>query len=103
MDWVKVVLTININSKKVSKSAMGRFRIENGVKVYTIKWLGRLRPNGQHILVVIKVIIKEDVEKLFRLNSILFSGGIIVMLLVKEQRTPVAYFKYRRFGHKARD
>ena len=36
-DWVEVPLAININGGKVSKSAMERFRVENGVEVYTIR------------------------------------------------------------------
>ena len=39
MDWVKVPLAIDINSKKVSKSAIERFKIENSIKVYIMRWL----------------------------------------------------------------
>jgi len=45
-DWVKVALAIDIDSGKVSKSAIERFGVENGVEVYTMRWLGRLRPSG---------------------------------------------------------
>ena len=98
-----MALAMDINSKKVSKLAMERFRMENGVEVYIIRWLGRLRPSGQYILVVIKVATKENIEKLLRLNSVLFSRGMILVLLFKEQYTPVACFKYKRFGYKAKD
>ena len=30
---------MDINSRKVSKSAIECFRVENGIKVYIIKWL----------------------------------------------------------------
>jgi len=98
-----VALVIDINSRKISKLVIEQFRIKNGVKVYIMRWLRRLRPSSQYILVVIKVVIKEDIEKLLRLNSILFSGGIILVLLFKEQCTLVAYFKYKRFRYRARD
>ena len=52
---------------------------------------------------VIKVVIKEDAEKLLRLDSISFSGGIIIVSLFKEQYTLVVYFKCRRFRYRARD
>ena len=45
-DWVEVALAIDINSGKVSKSAMERFGEENGVEVCTMRWLGRPRPSG---------------------------------------------------------
>ena len=45
-DWVKVPLVIDINSGKVSKLALERFGIENGVEVCIIRWLGQLRPRG---------------------------------------------------------
>jgi len=46
MDWVKVFLVIDIDSRKVSKLAIERFRIENGVEVYIIRWLRQLRLCG---------------------------------------------------------
>jgi len=52
---------------------------------------------------IIKVVIKEDVEKLLMSNNILFRGGAIIILLFKEQCTPIACYKYKRFGYKARD
>ena len=75
---------MDIDSGKVSKSAMERFGVENGVEVCTMRWLGKPRPSGQHASVVIKVATKEDAEKLLRMNSVLFSGGVIVVLLFKE-------------------
>ena len=47
--------------------------------------------------------IKEDAEKLLRIDSILFNRGVIVILLFKKQYTLVVYFKCRRFGYRARD
>jgi len=94
---------MDIDSRKVSKLAIERFGVENRVEVYIIRWLGRPRPSGQHMLVVVKVATKEDIEKLLRMDSILFSGGAIVVSLFKERYTPMACFKYRRFGHRARD
>ena len=47
--------------------------------------------------------IKEDVKKLFISDNILFRGGVIIILLFKEQRTPIACYKYRRFGHRAKN
>jgi len=49
-----------------------------------MRWLKRLRPSGQHILVVIKIATKEDAEKLLRLDSVSFSRGIILVLLFKK-------------------
>ena len=103
VDQVKVALVIDIDSKKVRKLAIKRFRVENRVEVYIIRQLRRPRPSGQYVLVVIKVATKEDAEKLLRINSVLFGGGAIVVSLFKEQRTLVACFKYRRFRHRARD
>jgi len=102
-DWVEVALVMDIDSGKVSKSAMERFRMENGVEVCTMRWLGRPRPSGQHASVVIKVATKEDAEKLLRLDSVSFSRGAILVSPFEERRTPVACFKCRRFGHRARD
>lgn len=45
---------------------------------------------------------KEDAEKLLRSDSVAFGGGGI-MSPFEEQRTPVACFKCRRLGHRARD
>jgi len=98
-----VALVIDIDSKKVSKLAIKRFRMENRVEVYIIRWLRKPRPSGQHILVVIKVAIKEDIEKLLRLDSVLFSRDIILVSPFKERRTLVACFKYKRFRYRARD
>ena len=36
-DWVEIPLAMDIDSKKVSKSAIERFEVKNGVKVYIIK------------------------------------------------------------------
>ena len=36
-DWVEVPLAMDIDSGKVSKSAMERFRVENGVEVYIMR------------------------------------------------------------------
>lgn len=69
---------MDINNGKVSKSAMEWFGAENGVKERTMRWLGRPRPSGQHALVV-------------------------VVSLFKEQRTPVVCFKCRKFRHGAGD
>src|SRR5438105_3907067 len=85
------------DSGKVSRSAMERFGTENGVEVCTMRWLGRLRPSGQHASVVIKVATKEDAEKLLRSDSVTFRGGGIMVSPFEERRTPVACFKCRRF------
>jgi len=37
---------MDIDSGKVSKLAMERFGIENGVEVYIMRWLGQLRLYG---------------------------------------------------------
>ena len=47
--------------------------------------------------------IKEDVEKLFISDNVLFKRNAILILLFKEQRTPIAYYKYRRFGYRDRN
>ena len=94
---------MDINSGKVSKSAIERFGVENGVEVCMMRWLGRPRPSGQHASVVVKVATKEDAEKLLRSDSVSFGGGAIVVSPFEERRTPVACFKCRRFGHRARD
>lgn len=39
-DWVEVPLVMDIDSGKVSRSAMERFGVENGVEVCTMRWLG---------------------------------------------------------------
>jgi hypothetical protein len=101
-DWIEVALAMDVESGKVSRSAMERFGTENGVEVCTMRWLGRPRPSGQHASVVIKVATKEDAEKLLRADGVTFGGGIIVSPF-EERRTPVACFKCRRFGHRARD
>ena len=49
------------------------------------------------------MVIKEDIEKLLTLNNVLFRGGAIIILLFKERRTPVVYYKYKWFGYRARD
>ena len=46
---------------------------------------------------------KEDVEKLLRIDSVLFSRGAIVVSPFEERRTLVACFKCRRFRYRARD
>jgi len=53
--------------------------------------------------VIIKVAIKEDIEKLLTANNVLFRGGAIIILLFKERRTLIACYKYRRFRYRARD
>ena len=102
-DWIEVPLAMDIDSGKVSRSAMERFGTENGVEVCTMRWLGQPRPSGQHASVVVKVATKEEVEKLLRSNSVTLGGGGIIVSPFEERRTPVACFKCRRFGHRARD
>ena len=102
-DWVEVALAMDAESGKVSRSAMERFGTENGVEVCTMRWLGRPRPSGQHASVVIKVATKEEAEKLLTSDSVTFGGGGIMVSPFEERRTPVACFKCRRFGHRARD
>ena len=102
-DWIEVPLAMDMNSGKVSKSAMECFGIENGVEVCTMRWLGRPRPSGQHASVVVKVATKEDAEKLLRSDSVTLGGGGIMVSPFEERRTPVACFRCRRFGHRARD
>jgi hypothetical protein len=102
-DFIKVMLVMDAESGKVSKSAMERFGTENGVEVCTMRWLGQLRPSGQHASVVIKVATKEEAEKLLKSDSVTFGGGGILMSPFEERRTPVACFRCRRFGHRARD
>jgi hypothetical protein len=102
-DWIEVPLAMDIDSGKVSKSAMERFGIENGVEVCTMRWLGKTRPSGQHASVVIKVSTKVDAERLLRTGSATFRGGAVIVSPFEERRTPIACFKCRRFGHKARD
>ena len=102
-DWIEVALAMDAESGKVCRSAMERFGTENGVEVCTMRWLGRPRPNGQHASAVIKVATKEEAEKLLKSDSVTFGGGGIMMSPFEERRTPVACFKCRRFGHRARD
>ena len=45
-DWIEVPLAMDINSGKVSKSAMERFGTENGIEVCIMRWLGQPRPSG---------------------------------------------------------
>ena len=102
-DFIEVALAMDAESGQVSRSAMERFGTENGVEVCTMRWLGRPRPSGQHALVVIKVATKEEAEKLLASDSVTFGGGGIMVSPFEERRTPVACFKCRRFGHRARD
>ena len=102
-DWIEVPLAMDMESGKVSKSAMERFGVENGVEVCTMRWLGRPRPSGQHASVVVKVATKEDAEKLLSSDGVTFGGGGIIVSPFQERRTPVACFKCRRFGHRARE
>ncbi|KAF9728557.1 zinc knuckle [Paraphaeosphaeria minitans] len=102
-DWIEVALAMDAESGKVSGSAMERFGTENGLEVCTMRWLGRPRPSGQHASAVIKVATKEEAEKLLKSDSVTFGGGGIMVLPFEERRTPVACFKCRRFGHRARD
>jgi len=55
------------------------------------------------MLVIIKVVTKEDIKKLFMSDNVLFREGMIIILLFKERCTPIAYYKCKRFGYKARD
>jgi len=55
------------------------------------------------MLVIIKVATKEDIEKLLTSDNVSFKGGAIIILPFKEQRTPVACYKYKRFRYRARD
>jgi len=55
------------------------------------------------VSVIVKVAIKEDVEKLLTSDNILFRGGAIIILLFKERCTPIVCYKYRRFRYRARD
>ena len=55
------------------------------------------------MLVIIKVAIKEDIEKLLISDNVLFRGGVIIILPFKERRTPIACYKCRRFRYRARD
>jgi len=68
-----------------------------------MRWLGRPRPSGQHASVVIKVATNKDAEKLLKSDSITFGGGGIIVSPFEERHTPVACFKCRRFGYRARD
>lgn len=102
-DFIEVTLAMDAESGNVSKSAMERFGMENGVDVCTMRWLGQPRPSGQHASVVIKVATKEEAEKFLKSDSVTFGGGGILMSPFEERRTPVACFKCRRFGHRARD
>lgn len=53
----------------------------------------KTKARGQHMLVVVKVAIKEDAEKLLGSDSVTFRGGAVIILLFEERRTPVACFK----------
>jgi len=55
------------------------------------------------VLVIIKVAIKEDIKKLLILDNVLFKGGVIIILLFKERRTPIVCYKYKRFRYRAKD
>ncbi|KAF2258295.1 hypothetical protein CC78DRAFT_479208 [Lojkania enalia] len=94
---------MDVESGKVSRSAMERFGTENGVEVYTMRWLGQPRPRGQHASAVVKVATKEEAEKLLKSDSVTFRGGGIIVSQFEERRTPVAYYKCRRFRHRVRD
>ena len=102
-DWVEVLLVMDIDSGKVSKYAMEWFGVENKVEVCAMRWLGRLRPSGQHASVVIKVSIKEDIEKLLGLGSVTFGGGAVIISPFEEWCTLMACFKYGRFRHRVRN
>jgi hypothetical protein len=102
-DFIEVTLAMDVESGKVSKSAMERFGMENGVEVCTMRWLGRPRPSGQHASAVIKVATKEEAEKLLRSDSVTFGGGGLMISPFEERRTPVLCFNCRRIGHRARD
>jgi hypothetical protein len=102
-DFIEVALAMDVESGKVSRSAMERFGTENGVEVCTMRWLGRPRPSGQHASAVIKVATKEEAEKLLRSDSVTFGGGGLMICPFEERRTPVQCFNCRRIGHRARD
>jgi hypothetical protein len=102
-DFIEVTLAMDAESGKVSKSAMERFGMENGVEVCTMRWLGKPRPSGQHASVVIKVATKEEAEKLLHSDSVTFGGGGLMISRFEERRTPVQCFNCRRIGHRARD
>jgi len=55
------------------------------------------------VLAIIKIAIKEDIEKLLILDSVLFRGDTIIISPFKKQYTLVVYYKYRRFRYRARD
>ena len=88
-DFIEVTLAMDVESGKVSKSAMERFGTENGVEVCTMRWLGQPRPSGQHALAVIKVATKEEAEKLLQLDSVTFGGGGLMISPFEERRTLV--------------
>ena len=98
-----MTLAIDVESGKVSKTAMERFRTENRVEVCTMRWLGRPRPSRQHALAVIKVATKKEVEKLLQSDSVTFSGGGLIISPFKERRTPVQCFNCRRIGYRVRN
>jgi hypothetical protein len=102
-DFIEVTLAMDAESGKVSRSAMERFGMENGVEVCTMRWLEKPRPSGQHASVVIKVATKEEAEKLLRSDGVTFGGGGLMISRFEERRTPVLCFNCRRFGHIARD
>jgi hypothetical protein len=81
---------MDMDSGKVSKSAMERFGQENGVEVCAMRWLGRPRPRGQHASIVVKVATKEDAEKLLNSDSVTFGGGGTMVSPFEERRTPIA-------------
>jgi len=83
-DWVEVPLAMDIDSGKVSKSAMERFGIENGVEVCIMRWLGQPRPRGQYASVIVKVATKEDAEKLLTSDNVSFGE---VRLLYRHLRS----------------
>jgi hypothetical protein len=95
VDWIEVLLAMHVETGKVSKSVMERFRTENGVEVCMMRWLGRPRSSGQHASVVVKVATKEDAEKLLKSNSVTFGGGGTMVSPFEERRTPVVCFKCR--------
>ena len=55
------------------------------------------------MLVIVKVVIKEDIEKLLISDNVLFREEAIIISLFKERYTPIACYKYKRFRYRARD
>ncbi|KAF2201385.1 hypothetical protein GQ43DRAFT_431679 [Delitschia confertaspora ATCC 74209] len=96
------LLAMDSKSGNGSRSAMERFSTENGVAVCTVRWLGRLRPSGQHVSTVTKVATKEDAVKLLRSDSVALRAGRLWSHFEERRRSPLACFKKQIFGQRAR-